>query len=255
MTLCHYGGYMSKTKKIIIFTAILLFVLACTALFIVSRRIDNSSIVVEGNEYYTDEEIIDFILTDKWDRNPYIIYYKTKYKEQKIIPFVDKYEVEIVSGSSIKITIYEKKIIGYVTYMGSNMYFDKDGTMVESSTEVLENIPKVTGLEFDSIVLYEPLPVGDGEVFDLILDVTQTLQKYSIGVDKIYITDNKEVSVYIGDVKVELGKNENMVEKISSLNDIITTSNFDGQTLSGVLDMKVYNENGEYTFERNDKKN
>ena len=163
--------------------------------------------------------------------------------------------MEIVSGSSIKITIYEKKIIGYVTYMGSNMYFDKDGTMVESSTEVLENIPKVTGLEFDSIVLYEPLPVGDGEVFDLILDVTQTLQKYSIGVDKIYITDNKEVSVYIGDVKVELGKNENMVEKISSLNDIITTSNFDGQTLSGVLDMKVYNENGEYTFERNDKKN
>lgn len=238
---------MKNKKKIIIVTIILLFVLACVAGFFAMQRVSDNDIVIEGNEKYTDDEIINFIFKSKWDKNPYVIYYETKYGNQKTIPFVDQYDVEITSMHSIKIKVYEKKIIGYVTYMGSNMYFDKDGTVVESSTEILEGIPKVTGLSFDSIVLYEYLPVGNDEVFNLILDTTQILQKYEIAVDKIYISNNKEVTLYMGDVKVELGTNEDMNDKIRSLNDIMP--NLTG--LSGTLDIREYDENSTgYTFKR-----
>lgn len=238
---------MKNKKKIIIVTIILLFVLACVAGFFAMQRVSDNDIVIEGNEKYTDDEIINFIFKSKWDKNPYVIYYETKYGDQKTIPFVDQYDVEITSMHSIKIKVYEKKIIGYVTYMGSNMYFDKDGTVVESSTEILEGIPKVTGLSFDSIVLYEYLPVGNDEVFNLILDTTQILQKYEIAVDKIYISNNKEVTLYMGDVKVELGTNEDMNDKIRSLNDIMP--NLTG--LSGTLDIREYDENSTgYTFKR-----
>lgn len=242
---------MNKVKKFLIIVMILLIILGGIFDFLGSITVDRENVLVEGNAYYTDEEIINYILNTKWNRNPFVLFYNTKYKKQKNIPFVDKYEVKLTSLDSVKITIYEKKIIGYVTYMGSNMYFDKDGTVVESSTRVIEGIPMVTGLEFDSIVLYETLPVEDDEVFHLILDVTQTLQKYSVLVDKIFISDNSEVSVYMGKIKVELGKNENIIEKISSLSDIINSPGFDKDNLSGVLDLKVYNEAGEYTFERN----
>lgn len=241
---------MNKGKRIFIVVIIFALIAGGGLGFLASRTIDSKNVLVEGNAYYTGEEIAGYILNTKWNRNPFVLYYNTKYRKQKTIPFVDKYEVKITSLDNVKITIYEKKIIGYVTYMGSNMYFDKDGTVVESSTRVIEDIPKVTGLEFDSIVLYESLPVGNDEVFHLILDVTQTLQKYSVVVDKIYIANNNEVSVYMGNVKVELGKSENIIEKISSLSDIINSPDFDKDNLSGILDMKVYNEAGEYTFER-----
>ena len=44
--------------------------------------------------------------------------------------------------------------------MGCNMYFDKDGIVVESSTDLYENVPQIDGLKFDSIVINTKLDVG-----------------------------------------------------------------------------------------------
>jgi cell division protein FtsQ len=237
---------MSRKKIIILIATIFLIICGIAGVFAM-QRISEKNIIIEGNEKYTKEEMISFIFRSDWDRNPFVLYYKTKFCKQKVIPFVDEYDVKITSLNSVKITIYEKKIIGYVNYMGSNMYFDKDGTIVESSTEVIEGIPKITGLNFDSIILYETLPVGSDKVFRLILDTTQILQKYRIAVDKIYISDNKEVTLYIEQIKVELGTGEDMNDKIRSLNDMLPNL----QGLSGTLDIKKYNTNNDgYTFKK-----
>lgn len=237
---------MSRKKIIILIATIFLIICGIAGVFAM-QRISEKNIIIEGNEKYTKEEMISFIFRSDWDRNPFVLYYKNKFSKQKVIPFVDEYDVKITSLNSVKITIYEKKIIGYVNYMGSNMYFDKDGTIVESSTEVIEGIPKITGLNFDSIILYETLPVGSDKVFRLILDTTQILQKYRIAVDKIYISDNKEVTLYIEQIKVELGTGEDMNDKIRSLNDMLPNL----QGLSGTLDIKKYNTNNDgYTFKK-----
>ena len=54
--------------------------------------------------------------------------------------------------------IYDKSIVGYVSYMSSYMYFDRDGIIVESSPDCLPGVPWITGLEFGRIVLYQHLP-------------------------------------------------------------------------------------------------
>lgn len=237
---------MSKKKKIyIIIFMVLLVIIAATAGILAVQRIDDNDIQIEGNDKYTKEELISYLFEDKWDRNPYVLYYNTKYKEQKKIPFVDKYSVSITSLHSVKITIYEKKMIGYVTYMGSNMYFDKDGTVVESSGKVLEGIPQITGLDFESIIINETLPVQNEDVFHLILDTTQLLKKYEIKADRIYITDSDMVNLYIENVKVELGDDKDLNDKMRSLRDLLP--NLAG--LSGTLDMKEYSESG-YTFKK-----
>lgn len=238
---------MERKKRKFVIAIVVILLLAVIGGIIAVQRISDSDIVIEGNVKYTNEEMINFIFKSDWDKNPIVLYYKTNYGKQKVIPFVDQYDVQITSLNSVKITVYEKKIIGYVTYMGSNMYFDKDGTVVESSVEVLEGIPRVTGLDFTSIVLYESLPVEDNEVFRLILDTTQTLQKYNIVVDKIYISDKKEVSLYMQDIKVELGDDEDMNDKVRSLNDMLPEL----EGLSGTLDISEYDENNKgYTFKR-----
>ena len=232
------------TFKIVL---ILLFLIAAGGCIAYTLRIDDGEIEIRGNQKYTKEEMTAYIFKSDLDRNPFILYYKTKFGKQEKIPFVDEYEVKFTSLQKIKITVNEKKIIGYVQYKGVNMYFDKDGTIVESSTEEIENIPRITGLKFDYIVLDETLPVGDEKIFHLILDLTQALAKYEVGVDRIYISENQEVTLYMEQVVVELGKNTDMVEKIQSLADMMP--NLSG--LSGTLNMKEYDENGNgYTFKK-----
>ena len=55
--------------------------------------------------------------------------------------------------------MYTKRAWWAVSYMSSYMYFDKDGIIVESSSQKLPGIPWITGLKFGHIVLYQKLPV------------------------------------------------------------------------------------------------
>lgn len=237
---------MSKKSKIVIFISVTL-ILILVILVLAVQRIDDNDIFIEGNKKYTKEEMIEYIFDSKWDRNPFVLFYNTRFRETKEIPFVDTYEVEILSLDSVRVTVYEKKMIGYVTYMGTNMYFDKDGMVVENSMEVIDGIPPVIGLEFDRIVLNEKLPVEDEEVFDVVLDTTQALDKYEIRVDKIYISEDNEVTLFKENIEVMLGKNKDINDKVRSLDDMMPKL----EGLNGTLDIREYNENNTgYTFKK-----
>ena len=62
-------------------------------------------------------------------------------------------DVNILTPNTIRISVYEKALAGYVEYLGRYMYFDRDGTVVESSSERTRGIPQVTGLRFDYVVV------------------------------------------------------------------------------------------------------
>ena len=93
----------------------------------------------------------------------------------KSIPFVQDYKLVFRSPSDVEVIVYEKSVVGYVSYMNSRMYFDKDGIIVESTSETLPGVPKIAGLSFGHIVLHQPLPVEDISVFNEILNLTQVL--------------------------------------------------------------------------------
>lgn len=234
---------MKNRKKIVIVILLVIFAVLC--LILAFQRINNDDIEVTGNTKYTKEEIVNYIFQSKWDKNPYVLLMKSKFQKHKEIPFVDKYEISLTSLHNVKIKVYEKKMIGYVNYMGTNMYFDKDGTVVESSHDALKEIPQVTGLSLDKIVLGESLPVKNQVTFDLILDITQSLQKYKVQVDKLYISKEKNVRLYIGNVEVNLGDSKDIDDKIRTLRDI--SPSLEG--LSGTLDLSTYDEkNKGYDF-------
>ncbi|MBE5922130.1 MAG: cell division protein FtsQ [Lachnospiraceae bacterium] len=232
-----------KHKKLMIFAGILLAGIILGCVFYFAFTID--TVVVEGTDRYTEEEIRDAIFQKEMDYHLAVFYFKSKFGEKKSIPFVEDYDVEIISADSVKITVYEKSLIGYVTYMGTNFYLDKDGYVVESSATVLEEVPYVTGLKFNYIVLQDKLPVADEDTFSVLLNMAQLLEKYSLDVDKIYIDEKLNLTAYLGNVKVELGNDNMLSEKISELKDI--SPNLVGY--SGTLDMTVYKEdNSGYTL-------
>ena len=205
-------------KKIVKLSSICLVILLLVGLvFYINDTYTVKTVYIEGNIHYTDLEIMDMVMTGKYGKSSIYLSFVYKNKEIEDIPFVEAIEVSILSPDTIRIQVYEKALAGYVTYLDKHMYFDKDGIVVENSDIVTPGIPEVSGLEFDYIILHEPLPVEDKKIFKDILSVTQMLQKYEVSCDKLSFNSQKQMTLYMGDVKVSLGSTLNLNEKIMEL--------------------------------------
>ena len=164
---------------------------------------------------------------------------------QKNIPFVEKYEIDYIDRQTAKIVVHEKRITGCVIVMGRYMFFDKDGIIVESSDALVEDVPVVTGLEFDEIVLFKPLKVQKQSLFDTILELTRLIELNGISVEEIDFDANYEVTLHLKDISIMLGKKTNYDGQMNALAGILQS--LPGRT--GTLDMRNYSgENGDVIF-------
>ena len=225
-------------KSIYIITGIIIAIIIFIAIAAdyVLKNYTITNIYVDGNTHYTDEEIVNMVMVDKLDHNS--LYLSLKYQDKSItdIPFIEKMDVNIVSPDTIRINVYEKAIAGYISYLGRYMYFDRDGIIVESSLETTDGVPEVMGLDFNSVVLYQRLPIDNTDVFEEILDITQLLSKYNLNADKIFFDKDYNVYLYFDDVEVTIGTNSHIDEKIIQLQYILPK--LEGK--SGILDMEDY---------------
>lgn len=211
---------------------------------IVLLSVKITQVTVSGNSRYTDEEIESLIFRSGWDYNPLYFYLKDRIRPHEQIPFVEDYKIEFQSPGKVEVIVYEKSIVGYVSYMSSYMYFDKDGIIVESTGTKLDGIPWITGLKFGHIVLHQPLPVDNQKIFEEILNLTQILSVYEIAVDRIQYDAHGQATLHIGDIEVILGDNTSMSGKISELNDQLPVLN--GK--SGTLYLNNYDETSGRTW-------
>ena len=224
-----------KNRTWIIAGAVLAAVLFAAAVFLNVFAV--REVTVEGNERYTDEEIKDLVL-GKGYSNTLLLMARSSSGGFGNIPFISTLEVEAVSAGHIRIRVYEKMMIGYVEYHGTNLYFDKDGIVVESSSEILEGVPKISGLKFSEVTLYEKLPVEDDHVFQVILNLTQALDKNGVFPDLIYLSKKMEITLYFNEAKVLFGAGEKIDEKVANLASFIE----DLKTRKGVLHMENFSE-------------
>lgn len=198
-------------------------------------------VYVEGNVHYTEEEIKKIVMDGMLGDNSLYLSFKYRNKGIKDVPFVDVMDVEVLAPDTIRITVYEKVLTGYVRFMDTYMYFDKDGYVVESSGVRTAGVPQVIGLDFGYMVVGQQLPVKDKDVFENILNITRLLNKYKLKADKLLFAENGDVTVYFGNVKAALGNDVNNVgNKIMLLPELL--SNLEGE--SGTLQMETYSEDG-----------
>ncbi|MBD5515795.1 MAG: cell division protein FtsQ [Lachnospiraceae bacterium] len=238
----------SKSKRMVILSVtllLLLFVLVGGYVYII-QNYTVTTVYVEGNVHYTNEEIIEMVMGGRLGSNSLFLSLKYKDKGMEDIPFIQTMDVEIEAKDTIRIIVYEKALAGYVSYLGRYVYFDKDGIVVETSTEETEGIPQVTGLSFDHVILHEPLPVEKTEVFNEILNITQQLERYSMSADRIYFDPSYQVTLMFGEAKVALGDDRYIDEKIMKLQYILP----DLLGKEGTLNMREYSEDTKsYSFE------
>ncbi len=124
---------------------------------------------VSGNELYSDQQIKDSVLNDEYSWNSLYVVFKYRLFQTKKIPFIDEMEIELVSPDTIRIRVYEKAMIGYIAVNNQNVYFDKDGFVVEISKRQIKHVPKVDGIECRKVVVYEKLNLDDEKALSMLL--------------------------------------------------------------------------------------
>lgn len=234
---------MFKGKKAVIILLVLVIFAAGVwgAGYYVMTTYTVRQVYVEGNVHYTEDEIKEIVMDGAFGNNSLYLSLKYRNKGVENVPFVDVMDVKVLAPDTIKIIVYEKVLTGYVKFMDTYMYFDKDGYVVESSGVRTAGVPQIIGLDFGYMVVGQELPVSDRSVFNSILNITGLLNKYELRADKLYFNESGEVTAYFGNVKVAFGNDASTIgNKIMLLPELLP--GLEGRV--GTLKMETYAENG-----------
>ncbi len=228
-------------KKYLIAGVVLL---AAIGAFSFYNRIE--TVNVKGCHYYSDEEIRRELGNGCVEKNSVLLYLKYRYWGLDEIPFIEKLTIKRVNSHEITVHVYEKSLIACVKYMGQYLYFDKDGIILDSSTERQESIPAIGGLNFSGFTMYDKLKVENEQIFDHILELSQVIKRYELPVDKVYFNNKKEVTLTAQGIKIYLGKRDFYDESISALSEILP--DVLSENKKGSIDMENYNSGDKVIF-------
>ena len=227
-----------KRRKIGLYILLILILLIAAGVFIVMNVFTVENVVVEGNELYSSTQIENMVLNDEYYWNSLYVDLKYRFVDIGEVPFVDTMEVSLDNPHTVHIKVYEKGMLGYlyINSIGQNAYFDKDGFVVETSTEVIDGVPKITGISCEEVVLYEKLQLENSDILRDLLNLTQTLKKYNLLPDEIQYDSNMEPVLYYGTIQVKIGSEDNLSQKVVRLSIILPQ--LDG--LSGTLHLETW---------------
>lgn len=204
---------------------------------------------VKGNEIYSDSQIENWMLNDEYSWSSLYVCLKNKFFNTEEIPFVDTVNISLKSPQTIQIQVVEKGMLGYVYVpsLGKNAYFDKDGFVVELSSEVIEGVTKISGLSVKEAVLYEKLSLDSSSILRTLLSVTQLLKKYD-RVPEIIMIQGGDLLLSYGTIQVNVGDGSSLNEKILRMDQIFPKL----EGLSGTLHLETWTETSTDIYFRKD---
>ena len=224
-----------------VFHFAVLIVMAAAAVFLFRTR----SYKVEGNSYYGERTITTWIENDPLSVNSLYVLYKYNFTDADLPSGVESLSISLKDPWTVKVKVKEKEMAGYVDYDGAYLYFDRTGTAVLRTKKIIEGVPHIEGLMFDSAKakIGKKLPVEDDSIFEKIVEVSKNLKKYNLTPDRMGCTDGG-VQIYFEIVQVSLG-NGNYEEKLRQVEPILKklTELYPGK--AGVLHLENYDAESE----------
>lgn len=227
-----------KRRKVGLLIFLTLVLLIAAAVFVVLNVYTVENVVVEGNELYSDEQIKSLVLNDEYSWNSLYVDLKYRFRSIGDVPFVDTMEISLDDPHTVHIVVYEKGILGsfYIETIGQNAYFDKDGFVVETTSDIIEGVPRVTGISCDEVVLYEKLPLEEEDILTKLLALTQMLNKYNLLPSEIHYDENLRPTLTYDDILVEVGSDDYLSQKVVRLSAILPQLS----GLSGTLHLETW---------------
>ena len=190
-----------------------------------------------GSSRYEPEQIKNDLITDFWTENT--LYFSWKYRDavsDPKAPYLETIQAKVLTPGKVRLTVKEKTLTGYVQYAGNNVYFDRDGEVLEISDTVYGDVPLVTGVTMGEPVLYQRLPMENAAQMGAMLKIAALLTEEGFMPDHISFDENLNITLTIDGITVKLGQNDYLDEKVANLINIYPQ--IQGKT--GTLNMESF---------------
>ena len=231
---------MSRRKLYrIIIEAVAGILLIFVLVFFLGFRV--TGVQVEGNSYYTDDQIKNMVLNAPIAKNSILAGFIDTEKSTKDEAMIDSITVSRVDRNTLLLQVKEKQMIGYIEFQGQCVNFDRQGIVQIITEEPLENVPKIEGIDVKEAVQGERLSGINTSKLNTILSVGKMLEKMEDKPDRLAFNDLNQLVMYYGTIEVRLGDDENMDEKINRLVGILPEL----EGMSGILHLENTTEDSE----------
>lgn len=241
------------------------------------------NIEVTGSNRYTEDEIRQLVeQQEPLSFNTVLLTFFPVRADFSGVPFLEDISYELISPTTVRAVVDEKTAVGYVEVDGQKAYFDGDGIVLEcipqeeetqgqgtqeevesldtqplteeDQTETqtqeynpnLEDIPRIEGLNVVSASVGEQLSVSDTAIFETLDALTRLLDRFELWPEQVNISEEMELTlIYEGNIRILLGGEEYLEEKITKLSGILPQL----EGLSGELHLEDVDErNGDVVF-------
>lgn len=157
-------------------------------IFSISGFFTVDSIEVEGNSYYTDDEIINMAHASVGNN---LIYDLPKHEMIRYLeanPYIKNARVSRSFPSTIKITVEEREQAAALTYDDEYLLIDREGIVLRR-TETRPKITIVTGFKVESMDLGERIRVVEKDLFEELLVLLEKTEAGDLYFDHIVMDD------------------------------------------------------------------
>jgi cell division protein FtsQ len=211
-------------------------------MFVLSPIFRVSDIEITGNERLSNEYILEASGLDK----PVNIFLYSPHKAQNELLknlLLESASISKLYPDKLQISVQERHPIGYAKHQGAYLCLDEDGMVLSVSQAPDKPLPVISGLEFDSYALGEPISAGKSETFETMVFLANLLEKHSLleseGVSRVDVGDTSDIHLYIYNIDVAIGRIDNADEKIRTMKAIVKGELPDAQNVKGTLDVRV----------------
>lgn len=172
---------------------------------------------VTGSTHYSEEQIEKIALRGPLAENSVLAPLLCSREHTEEISFIDAMEVSYVKPGSVLISVKEKQAIGCVRYLDCFVYFDREGTAIESSVDQDKKVLYFAGMEPESMCLDQPLFEKKESFLSTAVSLSQMIQKNVQKPESIQLDEKSKIILSYGDIQVNLGKDQSLDDKIERM--------------------------------------
>ena len=177
--------------------------------FLAIQLFETKKITVTGNQYVSEQEVIDWLLADEYSGNSLYLLWKYNQNDVQQLPAVEETKVGLKNLVEVQVQVKEKSFSGRIDYNEAFLYFDQEGIASLITGTEIEGVPYIEGMEInpEEVLLGSVLPVTDGQIFEELKILMPLLEKQELSPDRISCA-GADLTLHFGGVRVQIGSGQ-----------------------------------------------
>ncbi len=177
--------------------------------FLAIQLFETKKITVTGNQYVSEQEVIDWLLADEYSGNSLYLLWKYNQNDVQQLPAVEETKVGLKNLVEVQVQVKEKSFSGRIDYNEAFLYFDQEGIASLITGTEIEGVPYIEGMEInpEEVLLGSVLPVTDGQIFEELKTLMPLLEKQELSPDRISCA-GADLTLHFGGVRVQIGSGQ-----------------------------------------------